>query len=164
MKLNAMLDLGGCDVLPIYSSDIDALLVLLNVLHCQTRKVPRFLTHNMLFMVAALAHHYQCVEALEALEAFSEVWIEKLREEVPEKCKANDKEDLTKWIFVAWIFRDLDLFKLTTAIAVRESTGPMSCLASVIIPDNIISKCLPYLVRKLPRYLAVPNRPADLPT
>ncbi|PLB55360.1 hypothetical protein P170DRAFT_505962 [Aspergillus steynii IBT 23096] len=130
-KLEAMLDLGESDILPSCANEVDALLVLLDVLHCQTRKVPRFLAPDMLFMVAVLADHYRCIEAV---EAFSEVWIENLKKEVPTGYTA----DLTKWIFIAWIFRDQNLFELTTGIAVRESIGPLSDLPTPMIPGSLL--------------------------
>lgn len=135
-KLEAMLNLSESDVLPSCASDLDALLVLLDVLHCQTRKVPRFLDPNMLFMVAVLADHYRCVEAV---EAFSETWIENSKKEIPTVYTA----DLPKWIYIAWIFRDQGLFELTTGIAVRESIGPLSSLSTPMISDSLLSKCIP---------------------
>ncbi|KAK1149178.1 hypothetical protein N8T08_006398 [Aspergillus melleus] len=48
-KLDTMLDLGESDILPTPCST-DALLMLLGILHCQTRKVPRSIKREMLLM------------------------------------------------------------------------------------------------------------------
>ncbi|THC97479.1 hypothetical protein EYZ11_003013 [Aspergillus tanneri] len=130
-RLNAMLDFSESDVIPACASERDALLILLDVLHCQTRKVPRFITSRMLFMVAVLANHYGCVEAV---EAFAEVWLDNLKDQVPNEYT----DDLPRWIFISWVFRDGEMFQEMTSIAVRESIGPMPCLALPMIPDSLV--------------------------
>ncbi|KAB8271007.1 hypothetical protein BDV30DRAFT_228513 [Aspergillus minisclerotigenes] len=119
------------DVVPACVEDVDALLIMLDIIHGQTRKVPRSITFKKLFMIAVLVEHYECVEAM---EAFAEVWAEKLKGEVP----AVYSEDLVKWIGIAWIFRLESLFQKTTRTAIRRCTGPISAM-DVPIPLALIA-------------------------
>ncbi|KAK6837725.1 hypothetical protein RU639_001124 [Aspergillus parasiticus] len=120
------------DVVPACVEDIDALLIMLDIIHGQTRKVPRSVTFKKLFMIAVLVEHYECVEAM---EAFAEVWVEKLKGEIP----VVYSEDLVKWIGIAWIFRLESLFQKTTRTAIRRCTGPISAM-DVPIPLALIEE------------------------
>ncbi|KAB8209099.1 hypothetical protein BDV34DRAFT_31612 [Aspergillus parasiticus] len=120
------------DVVPACVEDIDALLIMLDIIHGQTRKVPRSVTFKKLFMIAVLVEHYECVEAM---EAFAEVWVEKLKGEIP----VVYSEDLVKWIGIAWIFRLESLFQKTTRTAIRRCTGPISAM-DVPIPLALIGE------------------------
>ncbi|GMF67455.1 unnamed protein product [Aspergillus oryzae] len=120
------------DVVPACVEDVDALLIMLDIIHGQTRKVPRSITFKKLFMIAVLVEHYECVEAM---EAFAEVWAEKLKGEIP----VVYSEDLVKWIGIAWIFRLESLFQKTTRTAIRRCTGPISAM-DVPIPLALIGE------------------------
>ncbi|KAF7585467.1 hypothetical protein BBP40_010872 [Aspergillus hancockii] len=122
----------GQDIVPACVEDLDALFILLDIIHCQTRKVPRFITFKKLYMIAVLAHRYECVEAV---EAFAEVWAENLKGDVP----SVYSDDLAKWICVAWVFQQDGLFKKTTRVAVRQSTGPVSAM-DVPLPRFVVDE------------------------
>lgn len=124
------------DVVPACVEDVDALLIMLDIIHGQTRKVPRLINFKKLFMIAVLVEHYECVEAM---EAFAEVWTENLKGEIPLKYS----EDLVKWIGIAWIFRLESLFQKTTRTAIRRCTGPISAM-DVPIPLALIGERLSY--------------------
>ncbi|KAE8370401.1 hypothetical protein BDV27DRAFT_119707 [Aspergillus caelatus] len=124
------------DVVPACVEDVDALLIMLDIIHGQTRKVPRLISFKKLFMIAVLVEHYECVEAM---EAFAEVWTENLKGEIP----LVYSEDLVKWIGIAWIFRLESLFQKTTRTAIRRCTGPISAM-DVPIPLALIGEWLSY--------------------
>ncbi|KAE8405222.1 hypothetical protein BDV37DRAFT_99768 [Aspergillus pseudonomiae] len=120
------------DVVPACVEDVDALLIMLDVIHGQTRKVQRFITFKQLFMVAVLVEHYECVEAM---EPFAQMWTENLKADIP----SVYSEELVKWIGVAWIFQLEGLFKKTTRTAIRRCTGPISAV-DVPIPLALIEE------------------------
>ena len=60
--------------------DIEALLVLLHVIHNQQSRVPRKLSLDMLAKVAVLVDYYDCKEAV---DMWSEIWVDRLAGEIP---------------------------------------------------------------------------------
>jgi hypothetical protein len=127
------------NVVPVCVEDLDALFILLDIIHCQTRRVPRFITFKKLDMMAVLAHRYECVEAV---ESFAELWAENLKGEVP----SAYSDDLAKWISIVWIFQHDSLFQKTTRVAVRQSTGPLSAMdvpLSRIVTGKSLQNCAP---------------------
>ncbi|KAE8374722.1 hypothetical protein BDV26DRAFT_269428 [Aspergillus bertholletiae] len=120
------------DVVPACVDDVDALLIMLDIIHGQTRKVPRFVTFHKLFMIAVLVEHYECVEVMEAI---AELWTENLKDEIP----SVYSEDLVKWIGIAWIFQLDDLFLKTTRTVIRSCTKPISAV-DVPIPITLIGR------------------------
>jgi hypothetical protein len=95
--------------------DIEALLLLLNVLHHRNRHVPRSLSLEMLAKIAVLIDYYDCAEAVELC---TERWIEHLRKTSP--VPSGFCRDLMLWMCIAWVLRMPDEFTQTTAIALRQ--------------------------------------------
>ena len=91
-------------------------MVVLNIMHCRTSKVPRLVGLQMLCMIAGLVYKYGC---LEAVEVFSSIWIDNLKEKLP-WCYS---EDLARWIFISWVFHYEYIFQQMTLVAVRHSAG-----------------------------------------
>ncbi|PYH89032.1 hypothetical protein BO71DRAFT_403400 [Aspergillus ellipticus CBS 707.79] len=118
------------DLLPAGFDNLSAVLVLLNVIHGCARKVPRSLDPETLCMVAMLAEHYEC---LEAVEVYFENWVRNIEDRVPRVYT----DDLSIWLYIAWTFKHQMLFKHVTRIAVRESTGPVPTL-DLPIPKKLI--------------------------
>ncbi|PYI36581.1 hypothetical protein BP00DRAFT_491724 [Aspergillus indologenus CBS 114.80] len=118
------------NVLPCNLTDLNAVYILLNILHCRTRQVPRDINLNLLCMVAGLTQHYDC---LEAVEAFARTWLENLQDCFPTACS----HDLPQWMFIAWAFRHHGLFRLVTEIALRDSTEPIRT-KGLAIPAGLI--------------------------
>lgn len=142
-------DVDSLTVVPMEVEDVDALMVVLNVLHCRTSKVPRLVGLQMLCMIAGLVYKYGC---LEAVEVFSSIWIDNLKEKLPFWCREDKwmdnklslwcredtwmdnlketlpwcySEDLARWIFVSWVFHYEYTFQRMTLIAMRYSAGPI---------------------------------------
>jgi hypothetical protein len=120
----------GC--VEIYESgwDSDALLILMNIIHGQTRKVPRIISLEMLAKVAVLVDYYKCVEVA---EPFSEIWIGRLKGDLPE----TSSRDVILWICISSVFRLSDLFLLATSIAIKQGQGPFWTLG-LPISRNIV--------------------------
>jgi hypothetical protein len=96
--------------------DESAFLILLNALHLRTRQVPRTLSLEMLAKIAVLVDYYGCAEAV---ELWTEKWIEHLRDSSP--IPSTYCRDLILWMCVAWVFRLPNEFAEATAIAMKRS-------------------------------------------
>ncbi|RLL99048.1 hypothetical protein CFD26_107949 [Aspergillus turcosus] len=108
----------GMVVVTVEVEDVDALLIVLNIMHCRTSKVPRLVGLQMLCMIAGLVYKCGC---LEAVAFFSSIWIDNLKGNLP-GCLS---EDLVRWIFISWVFRHENIFQKMTLVAVRHSVGPI---------------------------------------
>lgn len=117
--------------LPIQADqDPAALLILLNIVHGHTRKVPRSVSLRMLTKFAVLVDYYACHEAL---EVFSDMWIDRLKHNLP----TTYSEDLIRWLCISWVFKKSALFNNVTRIAQRQSKGPVDT-KGLPIPSSII--------------------------
>jgi hypothetical protein len=96
--------------------DESAFLILLNALHLRSRQVPRTLSLEMLAKIAVLVDYYGCAEAV---ELWTEKWIEHLRVSSP--IPSTYCRDLMLWVCVAWVFRLPNEFAETTAIAIKQT-------------------------------------------
>jgi hypothetical protein len=57
----------GCLTIYVEDWDPDALLILMNIIHGHTRKVPRTVSLEMLAKLAVLVDYYECIEVVEVL-------------------------------------------------------------------------------------------------
>ncbi|PLN85061.1 hypothetical protein BDW42DRAFT_18673 [Aspergillus taichungensis] len=92
------------------SWDIDALLILLRIIHCQYHHIPLKLTLEVLAKIAALAEYYNCRETVRFL---GHIWISALEEPIP----STDCRDLILWLWISWFFQLPSQFKEATSTA-----------------------------------------------
>lgn len=97
--------------------DEPALLILMNIIHGRTRRVPRTISLETLAKIAIITDYYQFHEPV---EVFSEMWIRNLEHEAA-SMKAG--RDLVLWILVSRVFSDAKLFREATKMAMRQSSG-----------------------------------------
>ncbi|KAF7136974.1 hypothetical protein CNMCM5793_006678 [Aspergillus hiratsukae] len=110
--------------------DIEALLILLRVIHCQNHHVPRKLTLEMLAKVAVLADFYECKEAV---GFFADIWMKALEEKPPTTyCR-----DLIIWLWLSWFFELPRYFQDITSTAMSRSYGWINNL-DLPIPDRVL--------------------------
>lgn len=103
--------------------DIQALLLLLNVLHHRNRQVPRKVSLETLAKVAVLVDYYECAEAL---ELYTEIWIADLKVNSP--IPLDFCRDLLLWMCIAWVFKLPREFSQTTRAAIRRHDQELSTL------------------------------------
>ena len=115
--------------------DPDALLIILNIIHGHTRKVPRVVDLTMLTKIAVLVDFYECYEAV---EIFSNMWIDSLKGDLPQSISTK----LTQWIWVAWVFNKPQQFKAATRIAGRQNKGPIET-DGLPIPQIVVGQYSP---------------------
>lgn len=109
-------DKDGRHYITVEEWDKDALLILLNIFHHRGRKVPRTVSLDMLAKIAILVDYYDC---LEALELWTQTWVQNLKNTAPlpsELCR-----DLILWMHIAWVLKLPQEFTHTTAIAIKMS-------------------------------------------
>lgn len=95
--------------------DLDSMLILLNIIHGASRKVPRNLSTEDLSKLAMLVSKFGM---LEAVDFFSDTWIDHLqREGLP---KSYSREVL-KMLYVFWVFDREREFGDMTRLAQREA-------------------------------------------
>ena len=102
----------------------------MNIIHGHTRKVPRSVSLEILAKFAVLVDYYECFEAV---EVFTDMWINELKEDLPK----TYSRDLILWIWISWVFRQAEQFTATTGIALKQSRGPIQTLG-LPIPERIV--------------------------
>ncbi|MCJ1266901.1 hypothetical protein MMC22_006786 [Lobaria immixta] len=112
-KEDAILRSKGTSELPLLYDDPAVLLILLNIIHGQTKEIPLEIDLCMLTKIAIVVDKYQLQMVMGIL---SRVWIDRLNTKIPQSVT----EDLRRWIYVTWIFRCPAEFKLVTQIAERQ--------------------------------------------
>lgn len=111
------------------------LLLILNIIHGHTRKVPREVSFQQLADFSVATDFFQCHEVV---EVFASMWIGLLKPSVPATWMEN-----TKWIMIASVFKVDDVLKKTTEIAMKEGTGPF-LTNDLPIPESVKSISLPW--------------------
>lgn len=127
--------------------DPSAAVVVMNIIHGRGRKVPRFLDLDALAKVAVFVDRYRCHDAV---EAYADRWVGNLLQQRLDEGGSGLPQvycrDLVLWIYVSYVFRQPDLFKRATAVAISKSSGPISNLG-LPIREKIISKCASFVMR-----------------
>ena len=117
------------------TADLDAMIILLNIVHGVSRKVPRQVKLGILSKLAVLV---SSLGMLDAVQFFSDTWIDNLqREGLP---KAYN-EDVLPLVFVFWVFDRPSEFKNMTKLTQRECDEKLGGeVQELPIPHNIIGK------------------------
>lgn len=123
----------------IYTDDWDeeAFLVVMNIIHCRSRAVPPYVSLEMLTGIAAIVDYYKCYEAM---DFFARLWIAQLRSGLHTDISSH--RGLCSWLLISWVFRDDNIYKVTTKEASLHATGPIYTLG-IPIPQSIIGKQSP---------------------
>lgn len=103
--------------------DEEAFLILLSIFHLRTRRVPQTVSLEMLAKIAVLVDYY---EPEEAIELFTNMWLDDLRGKAP--VPSTYCRDLMLWMWISQVFNLADVFTQTTLVALKESTESMQTL------------------------------------
>lgn len=118
--------------LELTDTEPDVLLILLNIIHGRTRRIPRRLDLDTLTEFADLVDYFQC---LEVVEVFGNMWIQELKNQAMKRAGT----ETIQWIFISWIFRDSVIFGNVARKAWHIGTDNMDTLA-LPIPSDIKGK------------------------
>ncbi|KAF7121802.1 hypothetical protein CNMCM5793_009355 [Aspergillus hiratsukae] len=101
--------------------NMDAMLILMNVIHGHGPDVPRNVSLEMLTEISILVDYYNCHKAIQLAV---DQWIRPLLAAMAEEfC-----DDIVRWIWISWVLRLADTFRSATHCAVTQSKGPISSL------------------------------------
>jgi hypothetical protein len=100
---------GSTDI-ALGDDDPDAFEILLNIIHGLTRKVPRSVALDLLAKLASLVDYYQMHEAV---ELFSDTWINNLMEEGLPKSYSSEA---IRWLLITWVFHKPVEFKAVSRV------------------------------------------------
>lgn len=109
-------------------------LILTMIFHGRTRTVPRKVSLERLVEIAIIVDYYECYEAM---EVFSDMWINALAERPLESVF-----DAEKWLFISWVFQQDTIFersskylqlRYTSNMATTPFPIPLQCARSVRI-------------------------------
>lgn len=112
--------------------DLEAFIIVLDIIHGHHRLVPRSLSVEMLAKVAIIVNYYDCVEVV---EVFSDSWLRSLRKNLP---KSHGRES-TLGLLVSWVFSAFVIFEKMTELAVRNSNSLIK-VADLPIPGEILGR------------------------
>lgn len=110
--------------------DQEALLILMNIIHGQTTKIPRIISIEMLAKMAVLVDYYKCHEAV---EFYAKTWINNLIEPLPTFYGRN----FLLRLCISWVFSESEVFRELTRAALYQSRGPIHSLG-LPIPGDVI--------------------------
>lgn len=112
--------------------DLEAMLIVMNIVHGRTRQVPRHIDLDMLTRVAVLVDYLECHEVI---ELFSDRWIDDLKGGIT----TTYSEALIQWLCISLIFRKACQFKAVTHTAIRQTKGPIDTLG-LPIRESVVDK------------------------
>lgn len=93
----------------------NAVAVIMNVIHGQTRKIPQGITLGELVEFATMADFFQCAEAVELA---AKLWVQPLKRHIPSYWTA----EIPRWIMVSCVFHDQEALGKALKVAVED--GP----------------------------------------
>jgi hypothetical protein len=136
-----ILQIEGTLAVPLPDEDPDVMIILLNIIHGLSSKVPRQVDLNMLSRLAVTVNHRHMHEAV---ELWSDTWIENLKrdEGLP---GSYTPEILLSWLFIFWVFRKDKDFRNMSQILERECDHSLESEVETVyvgpyIPASIISE------------------------
>lgn len=125
---NALSKKGAVEI-PVNDCKSDILLIILNIIHGRTRRLPQKLSLPQLADIAVATDFFQCHEAI---EIFADIWIQNLKSLVSPSFSENTKQ----WIMIAWVFNSNDILRQAETIAIQQGTGPFQT-SNLPIPKSI---------------------------
>ncbi|KAL2146288.1 hypothetical protein VTI28DRAFT_4584 [Corynascus sepedonium] len=111
--------------------DVEAFLILLNILHGRNNRVPTSVTLETLCKISVLVDYYRVHEAVRFPSMH---WLNGLRDSIPR----TYRREMLLWLCISWVFQDDFLFRVATETTILESTGPVST-RQLPIPERVIS-------------------------
>jgi hypothetical protein len=133
------LQIEGSVVVPLPDEDPEAMTILMHIIHGLTSKVPRYVSLETLTKIAGVVNHRQMHDAV---EFFSDTWIEKLKPTV-NALPGSHTTEVLEWLFIVWVFQKEDEFRKVSQVLQRESDDTLEDEVDEgpPIPASIICKC-----------------------
>lgn len=130
--------------IPLPEDDLDAMLIILRIIHHRYAEVSRHISRSVLAQVAILVDKYDLRKSVEFVSTtwFDNFGISKKR---GTSLPAKFCNELLEWLFVSWVFGYADIFFSMTRIAMAQSWCRLDndSLPQFPFPNSLIGKyCL----------------------
>ena len=112
--------------------DVDTFIILLNIIHCRSKAVPKSVNLETLVGLTVLADFYDCVDAM---HFYAGAWIRSCITIKP----TTYSDDLVKWMFVCLAFDSQEHLEPLIRIYLRQGSAPIDA-QGLPIADSVISK------------------------
>lgn len=106
--------------------DVDAISIILSIIHGLNRRVPRTVSLSMLAQIARVVDHLECHEVMELCAS---IWMEHIGDPIPDP----SQRDFDDWISVAGVFHSPEVFKNWTRVAIIKKLNCPPSLESPIL-------------------------------
>ncbi|KAI3342222.1 hypothetical protein F4824DRAFT_495161 [Ustulina deusta] len=106
--------------------DVNAISIILSVIHGLNRRVPRTVSLTMLAQIASVVEYLKCHEVM---ELYASIWVDHIGDPDP----APSREDWDCWISVAGVFQNAAIFKKWTHVAIIQSLNSTPSLELPIL-------------------------------
>lgn len=126
-KESAVLRSTGTLNLPLPDDHAAALLILLDIIHGQTNRIPLEIDLSMLTQIAIVVDKYRLQMVVRIL---SRIWIDRLEAKVPRSWM----EDSRRWMFISLVFQRPVVFKSVTRMAERQSESRIDESGEIDLP------------------------------
>jgi hypothetical protein len=114
--------------------DPGAMLIVLNIIHGRTSQVPRTVDLDTLTKLAVMVDYLECHEAV---EPFSDRWVDNLKGDIPTTCS----NELIQWLCISLTFHKQIQFQAVTRTAIRLSRGVIQTLG-LPIRESVVGEKL----------------------
>ena len=112
--------------------EVDTFIILLNIIHCRSKAVPKTVNLETLVDLTVLADFYDCVDAV---HFYAGAWIRSCPIIKPK----TYSEDLVRWMFVCLAFDSQEYLKPLMRIYLKHGSGPIDA-QGLPIADSLISE------------------------
>lgn len=112
--------------------DVEALIILMDIIHGHAREVPRSVNLEILGKFAVLVDYYNCHEVT---EVFVELWLADLERSLP----TSFGKDSTIWLFVSWVFSRPKIYEAMTQLTLSDCRGPLNTM-NLPIPFKLLGR------------------------
>lgn len=123
---------GGIKRVSLPDDDADAMVILLNIIHGLSRKVPKTIGLRTFVAIAILVDKYQL---LETIDVYADRWFPTLWASAEYQTPVG----LAKWIFLSWLFKKSFQFEMLTCWAIYK-VDKVDWDHGLPIPETICSK------------------------
>jgi hypothetical protein len=122
----------GCLEIRASEWDIEAFLVVLDIIHGHNRHVPKIISLDLLAKITTIVDYYDCQESV---DAYIGIWVPLLENGLP----SSYDEKVPVWLCISWVFRRSRIFEKMVELAVMQLQHPLVMIGHPL-PQAIIGK------------------------
>lgn len=112
--------------------DVEAMAIIMSILHHKWSQVPQEVDLELLAKIAIVVDYYQIYEVVQLI---GKIWVERLRTALPD----SYRRELILWLCISSVFRDNEVFRHVTRVAIRHCPRDLETL-QLPIPSAIVGR------------------------